>query len=609
MTNTNKTLQSVTEKIIARSESQRSDYLDNLQRTKQNQPRRAQLSCTNFAHAVAAASSNDKITLHQERAINLGIVSAYNDLLSAHQPFERFPAIIKQTARDHGASAQFAGGVPAMCDGVTQGRPSMELSLFSRDVIAQATAIALSHDTFDAAVCLGTCDKIVPGLLMGVLAFGHLPCVFIPAGPMTSGIPNSEKAKARQKFAQGLISRKELMESECASYHGPGTCTFYGTANSNQMLLDVMGLQQPGSSFINPGEDIRDELTREATKLAIEISATTKGYSPIGELVDAKTICNALVGLLATGGSSNHTLHLIAIARCAGYIVNWSDFSELSSVVPTLTRIYPNGSADVNQFHAAGGMPLVISQLLSQGLLHDDVNTIVGRGLHHCACDPKMDNGKIQWVPANTSSQNSEIIASAEEPFHQTGGLALLEGNLGRAIIKTSAVDPQHHSIEAPAKVFHSQAEFLKAFEDDQLNTDFVAVVLNQGPRANGMPELHKLTPGLGVLQDKGFKVALVTDGRMSGASGKVPAAIHVTPECASGGKLGQLRDGDIIQMDANSGTLNAIVDEQEWELRKKAKSLTTYTETDGRILFSNMRNSVSSAETGALTLFDPAFD
>ncbi len=606
MTTINKTLQSVTERIIARSEPFRTDYLDSLQRTKQNQPRRAQLSCTNFAHAVAAASSNDKIILQQERPINIGIVSAYNDMLSAHQPFDRFPELIKQTAREHGATAQFAGGVPAMCDGVTQGRPGMELSLFSRDVIAQATAVALSHDTFDSVVCLGTCDKIVPGMLMGVLAFGHLPTVFIPAGPMTSGIPNSEKAKVRQEFAQGKISRAKLMESECASYHGPGTCTFYGTANSNQMLLDVMGLQQPGSSFINPGHEIRDALTCEATRKVIEISATAKNYSPVGELIDAKAICNGIVGLLATGGSSNHTIHMIAIARCAGFVVDWSDFSDLSSVVPTLTKIYPNGSADVNQFHAAGGMPLVISELLSQGLLHDDVKTIAGDGLHQCACDPVMNNGSIEWVPANTVSENPDIIATAKEPFDTTGGLALLDGNIGRAIIKTSAVDPKHYDVEAPAKVFQSQAEFLQAFQDDKLNTDFVAVLVNQGPRANGMPELHKLTPALGVLQDQGYKVALVTDGRMSGASGKVPAAIHVTPECASGGKLGLIRDGDMISLQTTTGSLKVTVAEAEWSARDSLPPETAYTETDGRLLFSNMRATVSSAETGALTLFNP---
>ena len=606
MTTTNKTLQSVTNRIIARSQQHRSDYLGQLQQTKQNQPRRAQLSCTNFAHAVAAASASDKITLHQERAINLVIVSAYNDLLSAHQPFERFPSIIKETARAFGATAQFAGGVPAMCDGVTQGRPGMEMSLFSRDVIAQATAVALSHDVFDSVICLGTCDKIVPGLLMGALAFGHLPTVFIPAGPMTSGIANAEKAIARQKFAQGQITRQELMLSECASYHGPGTCTFYGTANSNQMLLEIMGLQLPGSGFINPGEEIRDLLTREATETAVKISATQDDYLPIGELVDAKTICNAIVGLLATGGSSNHTIHLIAIARCAGIIVDWSDFSELSAITPALTKIYPNGSADVNQFHAAGGMALVISQLLSAGLLHDDVKTIVGDGLHNCACDPVLNNGKIDWIPSNNQSADSDIIASVDEPFDKTGGLALLDGNLGRAIIKISAVDPKHYDIEAPAKVFTSQAAFLEAFQQDELNTDFVAVLVNQGPRGNGMPELHKLTPALGVLQDKGFAVALVTDGRMSGASGKVPAAIHITPECANGGMLGKVKDGDIIQLKTTSGELNVLKEDTEWQSRDQIPHIEQLNETDGRILFSNMRTTVSSAETGALSLFDP---
>jgi len=607
MPNIDATLQSVTERVIARSDASRSQYLDRLQATKQNQPRRVQLSCTNFAHAVAAASPTDKIALHQERAVNLGIVSAYNEMLSAHQPFERFPDIIKQVARNNGASAQFAGGVPAMCDGVTQGRSGMELSLFSRDVIAQATAIALSHDVFDAAVCLGTCDKIVPGLLMGALDFGHLPAVFIPAGPMTSGIPNSEKAIARQKFAQGQITRKELMVSECASYHGPGTCTFYGTANSNQMLLDIMGLQIPGSSFINPGAEIRDDLTREATLTALKINATAPDAVPLGELVDAKTIVNAMVGLLATGGSSNHTIHLIAIARCAGYVIDWSDFSELSAAVPALTKVYPNGAADINQFHAAGGMALVISQLLSKGLLHDDVKTILGEGLHQCACDPVLDNGKITWQPATTSA-DLEIIADIEKPFDTTGGLGLLQGNLGRAIIKTSAVDPAHYVVEAKAKVFTSQAEFLDAFKEDKLNPDFVAVVVNQGPSANGMPELHKLTPALGVLQDKGFSVALVTDGRMSGASGKVPAAIHVSPECLQGGNLALLANDDIIRLDAKAGELNVLLDEQTLASRKAPTIKASTSEfTDGRLLFSQMRSTVSSAETGALSLFDPS--
>lgn len=607
MTKISKTLQTVTDRIIARSKPFRSDYLDQLQRSKQNRPRRTKLSCTNFAHAIAAAPADDKLTLHQQRAINVGIVSAYNDMLSAHQPFESFPAIIKETARSHGATAQFAGGVPAMCDGVTQGRSGMELSLFSRDVIAQATAIALSHDTFDSVICLGTCDKIVPGLLMGALAFGHLPTVFIPAGPMTSGIANSEKAIARQQFAKGLISREELMVSECASYHSPGTCTFYGTANSNQMLLEVMGLQLPGSGFVNPGDEIRDQLTRLATRRAIEISATTEQYLPIGELVDAKTMCNAIIGLLATGGSSNHTIHLIAIARCAGLIIDWSDFSELSAVVPTLTRIYPNGAADVNQFHASGGMPFVISQLLDRGLLHDDVQTIVGNGLHNCTQDPVWANNTIEWRACNSRSANTEIIADIEQPFDESGGLTLLQGNLGRAIIKISAVDPSHHNVEAPAKIFSSQAEFLAAFKNDQLNSDFIAVLINQGPKANGMPELHKLTPALGVLQDAGYSVALVTDGRMSGASGKVPAAIHVTPEYSDGGNIQRIRDGDIIRLRAGDGTLEVLVDESEWDARLPGEAVQpAQKQCDGLALFSNMRSVVSSAETGALSLFDP---
>jgi len=483
----------------------------------------------------------------------------------------------------------------------------MELSLFSRDVIAQATAIALSHDSFDSVICLGTCDKIVPGLLMGALAFGHLPTVFIPAGPMTSGIANSEKAIARQQFAKGLISREELMVSECASYHSPGTCTFYGTANSNQMLLEVMGLQLPGSGFVNPGNEMRDQLTRLATRRAIEISATSDQYTPIGELVDARTICNAIVGLLATGGSSNHTIHLIAIARCAGLIVDWSDFSELSAVVPSVTRIYPNGKADVNQFHAAGGMPFVISQLLDQGLLHDDVKTILGNGLHQFSQDPVWENDSIQWQACSTTSANPEIIANIKEPFDKSGGLTLLQGNLGRAIIKISAVAPEHYNVEAPAKIFTSQAQFLKAFEEDQLNCDFVAVLINQGPMANGMPELHKLTPALGVLQDAGFSVALVTDGRMSGASGKVPAAIHVTPEFSDGGNIQRVREGDMIRLRAAEGKLEVLVDESEWNARQPGETnAPAPKQCDGLALFGNMRSVVSSAETGALSLFNP---
>ena len=596
----------VTDRIRKRSEKSRSDYLARTQRSKQNQPRRNRLSCTNFAHAVAAASSNEKLLLHEERTPTLGVVSAYNEMLSAHQPFNRFPDIIKAAAQQAGGTALFAGGVPAMCDGVTQGRPGMELSLFSRDVIAQATAIALSHDVFDSVVYLGTCDKIVPGLLMGALGFGHLPAMFAPAGPMTSGIPNSEKAIARQQFALGKISRKELMKSECASYHGPGTCTFYGTANSNQMLMEIMGLHLPGSAFINPGNELRDKLTSSATHRAFEISAVGKEYTPVADVVDEKSICNAIVGLLATGGSTNHTIHLIAIARCAGLIIDWGDFNDLSAAVPTLTRIYPNGSADVNQFHAAGGMAVVIGQLLSAGLLHNDVTTVIGHGLERYCSEPKIHGDTVSWTPATQDSGDTEIVASAEKPFDSTGGIALLQGNLGRAVIKTSAVKPEHRVVKAPARVFNSQQEFLQSFDADELNADMIAVVINQGPRANGMPELHKLTPSLGILQDAGFKVALVTDGRMSGASGKVPAAIHVSPECADGGALSLIRDGDVVLLDAEKGELNALVDDKEW----KARQVSAVPENDmrdgGRNLFDNMRQSISSAETGALTLFNP---
>lgn len=599
-------IQAVTDRIRQRSEKPRSEYLARTQRSKQNQPRRNRLSCTNFAHAVAAASSNEKILLHQERTPTLGVVSAYNEMLSAHQPFNRFPDIIKSAATAAGGSALFAGGVPAMCDGVTQGRPGMELSLFSRDVIAQATAIALSHDVFDSVIYLGTCDKIVPGLLMGALGFGHLPALFAPAGPMTSGLPNSEKAIARQKFAQGAITRKELMKSECESYHGPGTCTFYGTANSNQMLMEIIGLHLPGSAFINPGEQIRDTLTEFATHRAFEISAVGKEYTPLAEVVSEKSICNAIAGLLATGGSTNHTIHLIAIARCAGIIIDWTDFSELSAIVPTLTRIYPNGSADVNQFHAAGGMAVVIAQLLKAGLLHNDVETVVGAGLEQYCTEPKLQAQSISWARSSQESADKSIIADVDKPFDENGGIALLQGNLGRAVIKTSAVKPAHRIVQAPARVFLSQADFLESFSADKLNTDMVAVVINQGPRANGMPELHKLTPALGILQDAGHKVALVTDGRMSGASGKVPAAIHVSPECSDGGALSLVRDGDLIRLDATSGQLDALVDAKEWASRTATLPDDDTIPDCGRQLFSNMRKTISSAESGALTLFNP---
>ncbi len=606
MTSINPVVRSVTDRIIERSESGRSEYMARVQRSKKNQPRRNRLSCTNFAHAVAAASPNEKLVLHEERTPTLAIVSSYNEMLSAHQPFNRFPEIIKRTAIHNGATALFAGGVPAMCDGVTQGRAGMELSLFSRDVIAQATAIALSHDTFDTVVCLGTCDKIVPGLVMGALEFGHLPMLFAPAGPMTTGLPNSEKAIARQKFALGEIDRKTLLETECQSYHGPGTCTFYGTANSNQMLMEIMGLQLPGSAFVNPGHELRDSLTVAAAERALELTALKDSYLPLAEVVTPESVCNAITGLLATGGSTNHTIHLIAIARCAGININWTDFSELSAVVPTLTRIYPNGQADVNQFHAAGGMAAVIGQLLSGGLLHNDVNTIVGRGLERYCEQPFADGSTVYWKKVSNQAEDPSIISTIEKPFDKTGGISLLTGNLGRAVIKASAVAPEHRQVKAPAKVFSSQTEFLEAFDENKLNTDFVAVLVNQGPRANGMPELHKLTPALGVLQDKGYRVALVTDGRMSGASGKVPAAIHVSPECFDGGALSKVRDGDTIKLDVTAGLLQAQVDEQEWTQRTTGVQPEQQPLDCGRHIFEHMRSTVSSAETGALSLFNP---
>ncbi len=601
----NPVIESVTRRIVERSKPGREQYLDTIRSAKQNQPHRTRLSCTNFAHAVAAASDLDKITLHQERPANIGIVSSYNDMLSAHQPFDRFPEIIRKAARDAGATAQFAGGVPAMCDGVTQGRPGMELSLFSRDVIAMSTAVALSHDVFDTVICLGICDKIVPGLLMGALSFGHLPAVFVPAGPMPSGIPNAEKARARQQFAQGKIGRDELMKTECASYHGPGTCTFYGTANSNQMMMEIMGLHLPGSAFINPGDELRDNLTREATARALQITALGSEYTPVGEVVDEACIVNAIVGLLATGGSTNHTIHLIAIARCAGITIDWDDFSELSAAVPSLTRIYPNGSADVNQFHAAGGMALVINELLEAGLVHDNVRTVAGRdGLVAYTCEPQLTADGVQWKKGATSAADSDIISSHDKPFSKTGGISVLQGNLGRAIIKVSAVATEHQIIESPALVFNDQRQFLDAFEAGELERDFIAVLVNQGPSANGMPELHKLTPALGVLQDKGFHVALVTDGRMSGASGKVPAAIHVTPECVCGGPLGKVRNDDIIRLDAVAGTLEAKVAEDVWQKRQSDTGDVAPALGGGREIFAGFRSLVGSAETGAVAVF-----
>ncbi|HEY8606724.1 MAG TPA: phosphogluconate dehydratase [Noviherbaspirillum sp.] len=596
-------LDSVTRRIVQRSRPYRQAYLARLEAARVQGVHRAALACTNLAHGFAAFPANDKLKLKQYKAPSVAIVSAYNDMLSAHQPFEHFPRIIKEAVREVGAVAQFAGGTPAMCDGVTQGQPGMELSLFSRDAIAMAAAVALSHNMFDAAVYLGVCDKIVPGLLIGALHFGHLPAVFLPAGPMTTGISNAEKARVRQLYAQGKVGRDALLESESQSYHGAGTCTFYGTANSNQMLMEVMGLHLPGAAFITPGTPLRDALTAAGARRAVAISAQGERYIPVGHVVDEKAIVNAIVALLATGGSTNHTLHLVAIARAAGIVIDWNDFDQLSAVVPLLTRIYPNGDADVNHFHAAGGTGFVIRELLDAGLLHEDVTTVLGDGLRaHCA-EPFLEDGKLVWKPAAAESGDAAVVRKASAPFSADGGLRLLNGNLGRAVVKVSAVKPQHRVVEAPAIVFDSQEALMMAYKAGRLDRDFVAVVRYQGPRANGMPELHALTPALGSLQDAGRKVALVTDGRMSGASGKVPAAIHVSPEVLAGGPLGRVRDGDIIRLDAEQGLLQALVDEAEWAGREvDPVDLSASHVGMGRELFAMFRATVSAAEEGAAT-------
>ncbi|WP_119678097.1 phosphogluconate dehydratase [Indioceanicola profundi] len=595
----------VTDRIIERSAHSRAQYLEQTRSAGHKGPRRGTLACGNLAHGFAACGAVDKERLKGGTDINVAIVSAYNDMLSAHQPFERFPAIIKEAVRNLGGVAQFAGGVPAMCDGVTQGQTGMELSLFSRDVIAMSTAIALSHNMFDAALYLGVCDKIVPGLLIGALSFGHLPAIFVPAGPMTSGLSNPEKARIRQLYAEGKVGRDALLESESQSYHGPGTCTFYGTANSNQMLMEMMGLHLPGASFINPNTPLRDALTVAAAERATKITALGDEYTPIAEVVDEKAVVNGLVGLLATGGSTNHTIHLVAMAAAAGIRIDWQDFNDLSQAVPLLCRVYPNGIADVNHFHAAGGIQFLISTLLDAGLLHKNVKTVAGPGGMEAyrmeAFLEEGGTGRVTWRPAPRVSADPEVVRPADNPFQPTGGLRLLTGNLGRAVIKTSAVKPQHRIVEAPAKVFDSQDAMLAAFKTGELNRDVVVVVRFQGPKSNGMPELHKLTPQLGVLQDKGFKVALVTDGRMSGASGKVPAAIHVTPECLGGGPLGRVRDGDIIRLDAEAGTLEALVDPAEFAAREiTVPDLTPNGWGMGRNLFGAFRAAVTGAEQGA---------
>ena len=597
----------VTQAIVERSRDTRRDYLERMDAAARSGPGRAKLSCANFAHAFAALPGEDKARMRNPAAPNLAIVSAYNDMLSAHQPYERFPDIIRAAAEQVNATAQFAGGVPAMCDGVTQGRPGMELSLFSRDVIAMATGIALTHDAFDAALMLGICDKIVPGLTIGALAFGHLPVIFVPGGPMTSGLSNAEKARIRGLYAEGKVTREELLDAEMQSYHGPGTCTFYGTANSNQMMMEMTGLHLPGAAFVHPNTPLRDALTAAAAQRAVAIAAQGNAYTPMSAVVDEKSLVNAMVGLLATGGSTNHTLHIVAMARAAGVIVNWSDFDQLSRVTPLITRVYPNGTEDVNAFQAAGGMAFVTRQLLDAGLAHADVTTVAGGGLRLYQREPFLEDGKLVWREGPAQSLNRDILRPVDDPFQAEGGLRLLEGGLGRAVIKTSAVKDQHLKIEAPARVFDDQEALLEAYRRGELTTDFVAVVRFQGPRANGMPELHSLTPTLGVLLDRGLKVALVTDGRMSGASGKVPAAIHVTPEAACGGPLARVRDGDIIALDAHSGRLEIRVDPAEFAARPQARATTPSDHGFGRELFGWMRRGAGPAEAGASILFEGA--
>ena len=596
----NPRVRDATERIRERSRQERSAYLARAGSSAAQQPTRSSLSCTNLAHGFAAAATGDKDALKELRWPNLGIVTAYNDMLSAHQPFERFPGLIRTAARDAGATAQVAGGVPAMCDGVTQGHAGMELSLFSRDVIAMSTGIALAHGMFDATLCLGVCDKIVPGLLIGALAFGHLPTIFVPAGPMPSGMANKEKARIRQLFAEGKVGREALLESECASYHSAGTCTFYGTANSNQMLMEVMGLHMPGSAFVHPNTPLRDALTAAAARRAARITALGKEYIPLARVVDERAIVNAIVGLLATGGSTNHTLHLVAIARAAGILIDWDDFSELSDVVPLLARIYPNGSADVNHFHAAGGMGFLVRELLKAGLMHSDVQTIAGLGLEAYTQEPWLSPEGLAWREAPAESADTGVLRPADDPFSADGGLKLLRGNLGRSVIKVSAVSSEHRVVEAPARVFDSQDDVIKAFKAGELTRDVVVVVRYQGPRANGMPELHKLTPTLASVQSKGFKVALVTDGRMSGASGAVPAAIHVTPECLNGGPLAIVKDGDLIRLDSIAGTLEVRVPDTVLHQRPAPSASIAHNDHGmGRELFRLFRLHAASAEQG----------
>ncbi len=600
------TIEKVTQEVKQRSHESRTAYLNYIDSVAKQGPNRSNLPCGNLAHGFAACSAADKAALTGDQQPNIAIITSYNDMLSAHEPYKDFPALIKEAVHQLGGVAQVAGGVPAMCDGITQGQPGMELSLFSRDLIAMATAVGMSHNMFDGALYLGVCDKIVPGLLIGALSFGHLPAVFVPAGPMPSGLTNKEKARARQAYAIGKIGRKELLEAESASYHSPGTCTFYGTANSNQMMMEIMGLHLPGSSFVNPYTPLRDELTKQAARQVLKFTAMGDDFRPIGRMVDEKAIINAVIGLLATGGSTNHTMHLIAIARAAGITLNWDDFDKLSKVIPQLTKIYPNGPADVNHFHAAGGMGVLIAELLKHGLLHEDILTVADQpGMNSYTREPKLRDGKLDWETCPAASLDTEVLSTVEKPFATGGGLHVMQGNLGRGVSKLSAVSADHQIVEAPAVVFDDQEDFLAAFKRGELEKDFVAVIRFQGPRANGMPELHKLTPPLGVLQDKGFKVALVTDGRMSGASGKVPSVIHLCPECEMGGPLAKVRDGDVIALNLQTGDVNALVDDAEFNARTPLpKSTTNHHYGMGRELFGNFRLGASTAETGASNLF-----
>ena len=593
----NKVILNVTQRIVERSNESRQEYLDAMQEQFRTVPSRSGLQCGNLAHAFAGCGHDDKANLAEDVLPNIGIITAYNDMLSAHKPYEHYPEKIREYARNHNAVAQVAGGVPAMCDGVTQGQVGMELSLFSRDVIAMSSVIGLSHRMFDAVLNLGICDKIVPGLMMGSLRFGYLPTVFVPAGPMPTGISNDEKSQIRQAYAEGKIGRAELLKGESDSYHSPGTCTFYGTANSNQMLMEIMGLQLPGSSFVNPGTELRDLLTEEAVKAALALSNKKEFSATMAGMVTEKTIVNAIIGLLATGGSTNHTIHIIAIARAAGIIINWDDFSDLSSVIPLLARVYPNGAADVNHFHAAGGVGFVMRTLLEHGLLYDDVNTILGHGLLNFTKEPFIENGKLSWRDGAKESLNTGIVRSVSDPFKPEGGIKVLKGNIGRSVIKTSAVDNEHLIVEAPAVVFDEQEDFIAAFKRGELNKDLIAVLAFQGPKQNGMPELHQLTPSLTILQKRGYKVALLTDGRMSGASGKVPAAIHMVPEASDGGFIGKIETGDLLRLDAVTGTLECLTEGVETRpvRTKKAASYGL-----GRELFAQARRTVSDSEQGA---------